>query len=82
MAQQMVLLKSFSNEIDASMAQLKLLKTGVRAFVVKDDDEGSSEPRPQPKTGLRLVTNSHDAERAREALNRLYLQSAIELEIV
>jgi hypothetical protein len=81
MPQQLVLLKSFSNDIDASMAQLKLLKTGVRAFVVKDD-EGGSEPRPQRKTRLRLVTNSHDAERAREAINRLYLQSAIELEIV
>ena len=81
MSQQMVLLKSFSNDIDARMAQLKLLKTGVRSFVVKDD-EGRSEPRPQPKSGLRLVTNSRDAERAREALTRLYLQSAIELEIV
>jgi hypothetical protein len=81
MSQQMVLLKSFSNDIDARMAQLKLLKTGVRAFVVRDD-EGPSEPRPQPKNGLRLVTNIGDAVRAREALNRLYLQSAIELEIV
>ena len=81
MSQPMVLLKSFSNDIDARMAQLKLLKTGVRAFVVKNDERGS-EPRPQPKNGLRLVTNIGDAVRGREALNRLYLQSAIELEIV
>ena len=81
MSEEMVSLKLFSNDIDARMAQLKLLKTGVRAFVVKDD-EGGSEPRPQPKTGMRLVTNSRDAERARQALTMLFLQSAIELEFI
>lgn len=60
-----VVLKMFSNEIDARMAQQVLEEAGVKAFVFKDD-VGGMEPQLQLTAGVRLLVSGADAERARE----------------
>ena len=65
-----VILKTFSNEIDAGMAQQILQDAGVRAFVFKDDG-GGMEPHLQRTNGVRLVVKGGDAERARKILEPL-----------
>jgi hypothetical protein len=63
MSDEVVTLKIFNNEIDAAMAQQVLENAGVKAFVQKDDG-GGMEPQLQWTTGVRLVVNRDDAERA------------------
>ena len=65
-----VVLKTFSNEIDAGMAQQMLQDAGVKAFVFKDDG-GGMEPHLQRTNGVRLVVKGSDAERARKILEPL-----------
>ena len=65
-----VVLKTFSNEIDARMTQQLLQEAGVRAFVFKDDG-GGMEPHLQRTTGVRLVVSRADAERAHQILTTL-----------
>jgi hypothetical protein len=67
MSEQMVILRVFNNEIDAGMAQQVLQEAGMTAFVFKDD-AGGMEPQLQRTTGVRLVVNHADAERARQTL--------------
>jgi nitrogen regulatory protein PII-like uncharacterized protein len=67
MSEQMVILRVFNNEIDAGMAQQVLQEAGMTAFVIKDD-AGGMEPQLQLTTGVRLVVDCADAERARETL--------------
>ncbi len=67
MSDQMVVLKTFDNEVDAGMAQQMLQDSGVKAFISKDDG-GGMEPHLQLTGGVRLVVNSADAERARQLL--------------
>lgn len=70
MSEEVVVLKIFSNEIDAGMTQQMLQEAGVRAFVFKDDG-GGMEPHLQQTTGVRLVVNRADAERAHQILGTL-----------
>ena len=65
-----VVLKTFSNEIDAGMAQQMLQDAGVKAFVFKDDG-GGMEPHLQRTNGVRLVVKRADAEPARKILEPL-----------
>jgi Putative prokaryotic signal transducing protein len=65
-----VVLKTFTNEIDAGMTQQLLQEAGVRAFVFKDDG-GGMEPHLQRTTGVRLVVSRADAERAHQILATL-----------
>ena len=67
MAEEVVVLKTFNNEIDAEMAQQVLHEAGVTAFVFKDD-AGGMEPQLQRTGGVRLVVNRADAQRARQLL--------------
>ena len=67
MSEEVVVLKTFNNEIEAGMAQQMLQEAGVTAFVFKDD-AGGMEPQLQRTNGVRLVVNSADAQHAREML--------------
>lgn len=70
MSEEVVAIKIFSNETDATMAQQVLQESGVRAFVFKDD-AGGMEPHLQRTGGVRLVVKRADAERASEILQTL-----------
>jgi hypothetical protein len=67
MSQEVVVLKTFNNEIEAGMAQHILQEAGVTAFVFKDD-AGGMEPQLQRTNGVRLVVNRADAQRATKML--------------
>ncbi|HEV7858232.1 MAG TPA: DUF2007 domain-containing protein [Pyrinomonadaceae bacterium] len=70
MSQDIVVIKTFSSEIEATMAQQVLQESGVSAFVFKDD-AGGMEPHLQRTSGVRLIVNRADAERAQEILETL-----------
>ena len=70
MSDEVIVIKTFSNETDATMAKQVLQESGVRAFVLKDD-AGGMEPHLQRTTGVRLVINRADMERASEILRTL-----------
>ena len=67
MSEEVVVLKTFNNEIEAGMAQQVLQEAGVIAFVFKDD-AGGMEPQLQQTNGVRLVVNCADAQRANKML--------------
>lgn len=67
MSEEEVVLRMFSNEIDARMSQQVLHESGVKAFVFKDD-VGGMEPQLQLTGGVRLIVNRTDAERAHKIL--------------
>ena len=71
MSDRPVLIKSFSNEAEADMAQQMLQQAGVRGFVLKDD-AGGMEPHLQLTGGVRLFVGSGDADRAREILESMF----------
>jgi hypothetical protein len=66
-----VVVKIFSTETDAKMAQDVLKDEGVTAFVFKDDG-GGMEPHLQRTRGVRLVVKPVDAERAHKILEPLF----------
>ena len=67
MSEEVVVLKTFNNEIEAEMAQQMLHEAGVTAFVFKDD-AGGMEPQLQRSSGVRLVVNRADAQHANKML--------------
>lgn len=67
MSDEVVVLKTFNNEIEADMAQLVLQEAGMTAFVFIDD-AGGMEPQLQLTNGVRLVVNRVDARRAHKLL--------------
>ena len=67
MSDELVVLKTFNNEIEAGMAQQVLQEAGMTAFVYKDD-AGGMEPHLQRTNGVRLVVNRIDAGRALKLL--------------
>ena len=67
MSKEMVVLKTFNNEIEAEMAQQVLQEAGVTAFVSKDD-AGGMEPQLQRTNGVRLVVNRVDVQHAHNML--------------
>jgi len=67
MSDEVVVLKTFNNEIEAGMAQQVLQEAGMTAFVSKDD-AGGMEPQLQRTNGVRLVVNGADAKRAHKLL--------------
>lgn len=70
MPHDIIVLRTFSNEIEASMAQQALEDSGVKAFVMKDD-AGGMEPHLQRSGGVRLLINEADAGQAAEILQTL-----------
>lgn len=71
MSEEVVTVKVFSSEVDATMAQDVLKDEGVVAFVFKDDG-GGMEPHLQQTTGVRLVVSLADAARAQKILKPLF----------
>ena len=67
MSDEVVVLKTYNNEIEAGMAQQVLHEAGMTAFVFKDD-AGGMEPQLQRTNGVRLVVNRVDARRAHKLL--------------
>ena len=67
MADEVVVLKTFNNEVEAGMAQQVLQEAGMTAFVSKDD-AGGMEPQLQRTNGVRLVVNRVDVRRAHKLL--------------
>jgi hypothetical protein len=67
MSDEVVVLKTFNNEIEAGMAQQVLQEAGMLAFVFKDD-AGGMEPQLQQTNGVRLIVNRVDARRAHRLL--------------
>jgi Putative prokaryotic signal transducing protein len=67
MSEEVVVLKTFNNEIEAGMAQQVLQEAGMTAFVFKDD-AGGMEPHMQQSNGVRLVVSRADAQRAQKML--------------
>ena len=67
MSDEVVVLKTFNNEIEADMAQQVLQEAGMTAFVSKDD-AGGMEPQLQQTNGVRLVVSRVDAHRAHKLL--------------
>jgi len=67
MSSEVVVLKTFNNEIEAGVAQQVLQEAGMQAFLFKDD-AGGMEPHLQRTNGVRLVVNCVDAYRAHKLL--------------
>ena len=67
MSDEVVVLKTFNNEIEAGMAQQVLQEAGMTAFVFKDD-AGGMEPQLQRTNGVRLVVTRADSQRAHKML--------------
>ena len=67
MTDELVNIRTFSNEMDASMAQQILERSDISSFV-SADDAGGMEPQLQASMGVRLIVNRVDAERALEIL--------------
>ena len=67
MSDEVVVLKTFNNEIEAGMAQQVLQEAGMMAFVFKDD-AGGMEPQLQRSNGVRLIVSRADAQRAHKLL--------------
>ena len=70
MSDEVAVIRIFSNEIEATMAQQVLKESGLIAFVLTDD-AGGMEPHLQRTSGVRLVVSGADAERATEILQML-----------
>ena len=59
---------TFSSEMDADMARMRLESCGIDSFVAKDDC-GGMRPWLQPITGVRLMVRFADAKRAHEIIS-------------
>lgn len=70
MSEEVVVLQVFTNELDAAMARDVLQDEGVTAFVFKDDS-GGMEPHLQRTSGVSLMVNAADAQRAHQILRSL-----------
>ena len=70
MSEELVVLKVFTNELDAAMARDVLQDEGVTAFIFKDDS-GGMEPHLQRTNGVSLMVSRADAQRAQKILSTL-----------
>jgi len=62
-----ICLATFSTEMDAVLARMRLESVGIFSFLSKDDC-GGMRPWLQPVTGVRLMVRRADAEQALEVL--------------
>ena len=70
MTDELVNIRTFSNVMDASMAQQILEQSDISSFV-SADDAGGMEPQLQLSMGVRLIVNRADADRALEILRSI-----------
>jgi len=72
----MIVLKSFSHEIDAQVAASYLESQGIETLI-KKDDAGGNYPQLQMSSGVQLLINAADEQAARNILNEIdYAQSS------
>jgi len=64
---ELVCIATFSNEMDAELARITLAHQAIAACILKDDC-GGMYPYLQAFTGVRLMVNACDVERAKRAL--------------
>ena len=76
MTGELVSIQTFSNEMDASMAQQILEQSDISSFA-SADDAGGMEPQLQASMGVRLMVNRADAERAMELLRTFENDSSL-----
>jgi hypothetical protein len=69
-SEELIVLKSFDNSVEAAMAEQLLLNQGLKAFVLKDDGRGM-EPHLQLTRGCSLVVNRIDAKQAEGILQSI-----------
>ncbi len=67
MPSDIAVIRVYSNEMDASVAQQVLQDAGINAFIFKDD-AGGMEPQLQLTAGVKLVVAAADATRGREII--------------
>jgi hypothetical protein len=67
MRNDLVVVRTFSSELEAEMARVHLEAAGIQALVLKDD-AGGMEPPLQLTRGVRLLVHAGDRERARDLL--------------
>lgn len=67
MPDDITVIRTFSNEMDAEMARQMLRNAGIEAFVFKDD-AGGMEPYLQLTNSVRLVVSKENANRAYEVI--------------
>lgn len=67
MSEETIVVRTFNNEREATMAEQLLRDAGVRAFALKDD-AGGMEPHLQLTGGVRLVVSRADSARAHQIL--------------
>jgi len=67
-SKEFITIRSFPNEIDASIMRDKLEEVGIYAFIAKDDG-GSMHPHLQITRGVELKVAKEDFEHAREFLH-------------
>lgn len=70
MTDDLVNIRTFSSEMDASMAQQILEQSDISCFV-SADDVGGMQPQLQLSMGVRLMVNRADASRALEILRSI-----------
>jgi len=66
----MIILKSFSREIDADVAAAYLESQGIATLIKKDDCSGNY-PQLQMSSGVQLLINPSDEQAARSILNEI-----------
>jgi len=67
MSDEISVIKVFTDEMEASMAQQVLEDAGIKSYIQKDD-MGSLAPSMQLTGGVRLIVNQDEAERAAELI--------------
>jgi hypothetical protein len=68
-----VVLRTFTNELQAEIAKDHLVAHGIEAFVSKDD-AGGMRPHLQLTMGVRLLVLMSDADRASEILDAMSIE--------
>ena len=71
----MIILKSFSREIDAQIAAAYLESQGIETLI-KKDDAGGNYPQLQMSSGVQLFVNATDEEAARRILREIDSESS------
>jgi hypothetical protein len=67
MSDEISVIKVFTDEMEASMAQQVLEDAGIKSYIQKDDMGGLA-PSMQLTGGVRLIVNQDEAERAAELI--------------
>ncbi|HEO65742.1 MAG TPA: DUF2007 domain-containing protein [Spirochaetes bacterium] len=70
MSSKLIVLATFTNEINAEIVRAKLEANGINSFVFKDDC-GGMEPQLQLILGVQVLVDSEDIEKAKKLLRKV-----------